>query len=139
MARNNIVELGKKTRFTSENQPQNRGRKPRQYTLAKNAYALSFEEYKDIVRYLIQCSKKDLVKITESDSAPIWMANIGRALLKDAGKGHYKTLAELTEVIWGRDMAKSLNLNITEEEKAAPRTLTKEEAKEIWEKMNNDY
>lgn len=139
MARNNIVELGKKTRFTSENQPQNRGRKPRQYTLVKNAYALSFEEYKDIVRYLIQCSKKDLMKITESDNTPIWMANIGRALLKDAGKGHYKTLAELTEVIWGREMAKSLNLNVTEDEKVAPRTLTKEEAKEIWEKMNNDY
>lgn len=139
MARNNIVELGKKTRFTSENQPKNRGRKPKQYTLAKNAFALSFEEYKDIVRYLIQCSKKDLMKITESDNTPIWMANIGRALLKDAGKGHYKTLAELTEVIWGREMAKSLNLNITEEEKVAPRTLTKEEAKELWNKLDDEY
>lgn len=139
MARNNIVELGKKTRFTSENQPKNRGRKPKQYTLAKNAFALSFEEYKDIVRYLIQCSKKDLMKITESDNTPIWMANIGRALLKDASKGHYKTLAELTEVIWGRDMAKSLNLNITEEEKVAPRTLTKEEAKELWNKLDDEY
>ena len=139
MARNNIVELGKKTRFSSENQPQNRGRKPRQYTLAKNAFALSFEEYKDIVRYLIQCSKKELMRITESDNIPIWMANIGRALLKDAGKGHYKTLAELTEVIWGRDMAKSLNLNITEEEKVAPRNLTKEEAKELWNKLDDEY
>ena len=139
MARNNIVELGKNTRFTSENQPKNRGRKPRQYTLAKNAYGLSFEEYKDIVRYLIQCSKKDLMKLSESDSTPIWMVNVARAILKDTGKGHYKTLAELTEVIWGREMAKSLNLNITEEEKVAPRTLTKEEAKELWNKLDDEY
>ena len=139
MANKNIAEEGRKYRFTSENQPKNRGRKPKLYTLAKEGYALSFEEYKNIVMYLIQCSKKDLTKMTEAENTPIWMANIGRALLKDAGKGHYKTLAELTEVIWGREMAKNLNLNVTEEEKVAPRTLTKEEAKEIWEKMNNDY
>lgn len=31
----NIVEIGKKTQFTSTNQPKNSGRKPKLYTIAK--------------------------------------------------------------------------------------------------------
>lgn len=35
MVKNDIVKLGKRTRFTSENQPKNSGRKPKLYTIAK--------------------------------------------------------------------------------------------------------
>ena len=40
----NIVEIGKKTQFTSTNQPKNSGRKPKLYTIAKKAYNASREE-----------------------------------------------------------------------------------------------
>mgnify|MGYP001100608294 CR=1 FL=1 len=36
---------GYKTLFTSDNQPVNRGRKPRLYTIAKKKYNISHEEY----------------------------------------------------------------------------------------------
>lgn len=44
MVKNDIVKLGKRTRFTSENQPKNSGRKPKLYTIAKKAYNVSREE-----------------------------------------------------------------------------------------------
>ena len=43
----NIVEVGKKYQFTSENQPKNKGRKPRLYTIAKEGYRCSYEDYKE--------------------------------------------------------------------------------------------
>ena len=47
MANKNIAKDGKKTRFTSENQPQSRGRKPKLYTIAKKAYNVCRALYKD--------------------------------------------------------------------------------------------
>ena len=48
MAKNDIVKLGKRTRFTSENQPKNSGRKPKLYTIAKKAYNVSREEWNEV-------------------------------------------------------------------------------------------
>lgn len=60
MANKRIVELGKKTRFTSENQPKNSGRKPKLYNIAKKADGLSYEEYKEMRMYLMNSLRQNL-------------------------------------------------------------------------------
>lgn len=60
MANKRIVEDGMKTRFTSENQPPKSGRKPKIYNVAKKTYGISFEEFKEVVNYLMQCPKTKL-------------------------------------------------------------------------------
>ncbi len=62
---------GKQTLFTSDNQPSNRGRKPKLYTIAKKKYNISHEEYKDVIAYLMQCTKKEINSIAEDDNTPI--------------------------------------------------------------------
>ena len=49
---------GYKTLFTSDNQPVNRGRKPKLYTIAKKKYNISHEEYKDVIAYLCNAPRK---------------------------------------------------------------------------------
>lgn len=75
----NIVEAGKKYQFTSENQPKNKGRKPRLYTIAKEGYRCSYEDYKEGVMFLMQCTLTELKAVTEKEDTPIWMRNIARA------------------------------------------------------------
>ena len=38
---------GKGNRFTSDNQPLNRGRKPKLYTIAKKSYGITLDEFKE--------------------------------------------------------------------------------------------
>lgn len=104
MANKNIAKDGKKTRFTSENQPLNRGRKPKLYTIAKKAYNISYDEWKEVVVYVMQCTKKEVEDIIDKDDTPMWVINICRALYKDSGKGSIATLKELTEKLWGKPM-----------------------------------
>jgi hypothetical protein len=93
---------GYKTLFTSDNQPVNRGRKPRLYTIAKKKYNISHEEYKDVIAYLMQCTKKEINSIAEDENTPIWIVNVCRALYKDSGRGEVKTLNDITERIFGK-------------------------------------
>ena len=102
MANKNIVEDGKKTRFTKTNQPLNSGRKPKLYTIAKKKYNISHEEYKDVIAYLMQCTKKEINSIAEDENTPIWIVNVCRALYKDSGRGEVKTLNDITERIFGK-------------------------------------
>lgn len=93
---------GKGNRFSSTNQPANRGRKPKLYTIAKKAYNISLDEYREVERYLIQCTKTELEEITKKDDTPIWVANIARALLKDTAKGVVIVLREIEERLFGK-------------------------------------
>ena len=99
--RKDIAILGKKHQFSSKNQPANRGRKPKLYTIAKK-YNISHEEYKDVIAYLMQCTKKEINSIAEDENTPIWIVNVCRALYKDSGRGEVKTLNDITERIFGK-------------------------------------
>lgn len=118
--RKDIDKLGEKTRFTSENQPPNRGRKPKLYTIAKKAYNISFDEYKEVVKYLLQCTKAEINEISEKEDTPIWMANICRALYKETGRGVMNALSELTELMWGKEMASKVDIATNGKDLATP-------------------
>lgn len=127
---------GKK--FSSDNQPQNRGRKPKLYTIAKKAYNLSYADFKDMRCYLMQLSRKELEDISMANDTPIWIAILCRSYLKGASKGETQTLEETKIDLWGREIAsiKDKSSPVPEE---PPRTLTKEEAKELWNSLNDEY
>ena len=101
---------GKGNRFSSTNQPANRGRKPKLYTIAKKTYGISFEEFKEVVNYLVQCPRKELNEIADKKDTPIWMLNVCRALYKDTGKGVINTLRELITLMWGKEMASKFDI-----------------------------
>lgn len=107
MANKRIAELGKKTRFTSENQPKNNGRKPKLYTIAKKAYGLSYEEYKEMRMYLMQLSKTELEELSNDPSTPMWIVILCRSYIKGAVKGDTKTLEETKTDLWGKDIVAS--------------------------------
>lgn len=127
---------GKK--FSSDNQPPNRGRKPKLYTIAKKAYNLSYVDFKDMRCYLMQLSRKELEDISMANDTPIWIAILCRSYLKGASKGETQTLEETKIDLWGREIAsiKDKSSPVSEE---PPRTLTKEEAKELWNSLNDEY
>lgn len=89
-------------KFTSENQPPNRGRKPRLYTLAKKGYNIGKEEFYDVLMYLMQLPKPELKDIAESEKHPVWVVNIARAIFKDTGKGVIFTIRELMDRLYGK-------------------------------------
>ncbi len=93
---------GKGNRFTSTNQPKNRGRKPRLYTIAKKVYRISYEEWCDVAMYLMQCTKKEVESIANDENTPIWVVNLCRSLHKDTGKGITTTLQDIMTRMWGR-------------------------------------
>ena len=95
---------GKGNRFSSTNQPKRNGRKPKLYTIAKKTYNISLEEWKEVAMYLMQCTRSEVETIANANDTPIWVANICRALYKDAGKGVITTLQELMDRVYGRSV-----------------------------------
>lgn len=117
---------GKGNRFTSENQPANRGRKPKLYTVAKKSYGITLDEFRDVVNYLWQLPKGEVKAIAEREDTPIWMANVCRALYKDTARGTLTALRELMQLMFGREMAAKIEVELP-----AARPMTVEEAKKI--------
>ncbi len=140
MANKRIVEDGMKTHFTSENQPANRGRKSKIYNVAKKTYGISFEEFKEVVNYLMQCPKTRLIEISECEDTPIWMTNLCRALHKDTERGTMNTLRDIVAFMWGKEMASKMDITTNGKDIIAPaRTLTVEEARDYGLKLEEEY
>lgn len=80
MVKNDIVKLGKRTRFTSENQPKNSGRKPKLYTTAKKAYNVSREEWNEVKIFLLQSTPSEIDRIISDENTPMWVLILARGL-----------------------------------------------------------
>lgn len=93
---------GKGNRFSSTNQPANRGRKPKLYTLAKAVYKIGYEEFREVALHLMQMTKKELAEVVNDDDTPVWVINIAKALHKDTGKGEIRVLRELFDRVFGK-------------------------------------
>ena len=89
-------------RFSSTCQPKKNGRKPRLYTIARKSYGIDVAEFRDVVLYLMQCTKKELETVMNDEKTPIWVVNIARAISKDAGFGRLSVLLELLDRVFGK-------------------------------------
>ena len=93
---------GKGNRFSSTNQPENRGRKPKLYTIAKKAYNVSREEWNEVKMYLLQCTPQEIDKIIGKEDTPMWVLILARGLTRDAAKGMTDVLDGMEDRLFGR-------------------------------------
>lgn len=96
---NDIVEIGKRTRFTSENQPKNRGRKPKLYKIAASGYKVSKEEFADTANYVMQLPREEAMRLAEKADTPMWVALVIRSLYKSAARGDIRQLLDLAKMM----------------------------------------
>lgn len=93
---------GKGNRFSSTNQPPNRGRKPKLYTIAKKAYGVSREEWNEVKLFLLQSTQDEINKIIEREDTPMWVLILARGLKRNAAKGVTDVLNDMEDRIFGR-------------------------------------
>ena len=93
---------GKGNRFTSDNQPANRGRKPKLYTIAKKSYNVSREEWNEVKLYLLQCTSAEIDKIIAKPDTPMWVLILARGLKRNAAKGVTDVLNDMEDRLFGR-------------------------------------
>ncbi len=111
-------KLGQK--FTSDNQPQNRGRKPSLYNKLRTItgktvkHEMSKEDYYDILKYLMEQTpaqlrqmagmiKNDGEKGSMFDAEiPVWLMNMITAILGDIRYGRTTTLDSIMDRMFGK-------------------------------------
>lgn len=93
---------GKGNRFSSTNQPPNRGRKPKLYTIAKKAYGVSREEWNEVKLFLLQSTQDEINKIIEREDTPMWVLILARGLKRNAAKGVTDVLNDMEDRLFGR-------------------------------------
>jgi hypothetical protein len=135
--------IGKGNRFSSTNQPQRSGRKPKLYTIAKKSYGISLDEFKEVVNYLWQLPKDEVKEIAERGDTPIWMANVCRSLYKDTAKGVMNTLRELIQLMFGKEITTKVDVttngkDIGQQLIFSPTPLTEQDIKEIKDIQNGN-
>jgi hypothetical protein len=89
-------------KFTSTNQPPNRGRKPKLYTIAKKAYNVSREEWNEVKLYLLQCTPSEIDEIIDKKDTPIWVLILARGLKRNAARGVTDVLNDMEDRLFGR-------------------------------------
>ena len=102
MAGENENIKGKGNRLSSTNQPENRGRKPKLYTIAKKAYNVSREEWNEVKMYLLQCTPQEIDKIIGKEDTPMWVLILARGLKRNAAKGMTDVLDGMEDRLFGR-------------------------------------
>lgn len=95
-------------KFSSTNQPQNRGRKPSLYNHIKKLLGteakaeLSKEDYFKLIQFLLEQPLDNLKKLADSKNTPIWIVGVVRAVVKDANAGRTNTLDSLFDRLFGK-------------------------------------
>ena len=117
-------------RFTSENQPLHKGRKPSLYkhlkalTGSKVDTELSKEDYYKIIRWVMEQNTKTLKLILRSEdgqpneNAPIWLLNIISAINSDVRYGRTSTIEMIFDRVFGKPtqpIEGDINANVTGE------------------------
>ena len=100
--KDDIYKYGKRTQFSSTNQPQRSGRKPKLYTIVKKAYNVSREEWNEVKLYLLQCTSKEIDDIIQSKDTPMWVIVLCRGLKHDAAKGTITVLNDMEDRLFGK-------------------------------------
>ena len=98
MANNNysIAEAGKKTRFSSTNQPKNPGRKKNRFKFLKDKYELSNQDVKDIFEYLLSLKPEEVKELVSKKDTPVIVLTYAMAIV-DAIK--HKRTYQINEML----------------------------------------
>ena len=93
---------GKGNRFSSTNQPENRGMKPKLFTIAILAYNGSREVWIVVKMYLLLCTPQEIDKIIGKEDTPMWVLILARGLKRNAAKGMTDVLDGMEDRLFGR-------------------------------------
>lgn len=99
---------GKGNRFTTENQPAKRGRKPSLYRQLKELIGedagedLTRGDYCRNSNLLLRLPPVTLKRIVENPATPMWVIILIRGLVKDARTGRMDTLNPLLDRLFGK-------------------------------------
>lgn len=114
--------IGEEYRFTSDNQPKNRGRKPSLYKKIRDItgktvkHEMEKGDYYNIIKYLMEQTPerlKTLAAVGEDDGKggkktmfdaeiPVWLMNLITAILSDVRYGRTTTLDGLFDRMFGK-------------------------------------
>ena len=101
-------------RFTSENQPQNRGRKPSVYKYIKKLSGkrvdplMSKEDYLKVIRFIMESSPEELEPLIKdadkkpNKKTPLWVLNVISAINTDIRYGRTSTVEMLFDRVFGK-------------------------------------
>lgn len=151
-----LFEKGNKqgNRFTSENQPKNKGRKPSLYKQLKELtgkkvdFELSKEDYYKVIRFLMERTPGELQRILdnakdkENGTTPIWVLNIISAINSDIRYGRTSTIDMIFDRLFGKStqpIEGDVNANVSGSLNVDLSVLTNDELlkyNELLEKIN---
>lgn len=88
--------------FSTENQPENRGRKPSAFVRMKNEYHLSKDDIVELIRTILPKSKKQLKKMVLQDNKPAIMHVFAKSVLGDLANKNSNNIFKLIEYAMGK-------------------------------------
>ncbi len=101
MANQNLAEAGKGTQFSSNNQPDNKGRKKKMLTLTKEL-GYSKDDLKLVFGNMIWYDKAQLVEVEAEETHPLILRIVARQILKAYDNSDLSQLKELLEYTLGK-------------------------------------
>ena len=131
-------------RFSETNQPESNGRKPSRYkqiliSLEDIGEPLSKEDYSRIITSLLTLTLDELKSLREKKDTPIAILVIADAILGDLENQQLSNVEKLLDRTFGKAIATTEITGKDGKDLIPPaRTLTKEEAKELLNSLNNE-
>lgn len=105
-------DFGKKTEFTSENQPENSGRKPSRFKQLIQSLATANEDpltradYNNIIIHLLSLTPEELKQIAQNPNTPIAVVIIASSISGDIDNKNINNTEKLIDRIFGKDPIK---------------------------------
>lgn len=88
--------------FSTENQPENRGRKPSAFIKMRDEYHLSKDDVVELIRTILPKSKKQLQKMVLQDNKPAIMHVFAKSVLGDLKNKNSANIFKLIEYAMGK-------------------------------------
>lgn len=98
----NIKEIGQETRFSSENQPNNSGRKKNRFAHLKDLYELSSNDMDNIIKYLLSLEKNELMEMAKKDDSPVILIAFASAIIDAIKKGNITQINYMLDRLHGK-------------------------------------
>ena len=134
--------VGKGNRFSSTNQPANKGRKKSAYKELLGIIEqgggtpLSYEEYKKMSSELLNLNEEALKRLANDKSTPIWFRAHIKGIVEDMKLGRTYTIEQIMDRLFGKATQPTDNRN---EHTFRPRTLTPEEVEKYIKTLQEEY
>jgi hypothetical protein len=102
MKKNFDPDIGKNTRFTSENQPENRGAKKNRFKHLQNQFELSSIDVNSIIEYISSVSVEELKDIQTDKKQPVIIKAFAKAALNAVDKGDLSQFEKMLDRVIGK-------------------------------------